>query len=287
MRSDNEGAGLVPAQARVVSALFDLSGRVALVTGALGILGRHFCRGLAECGASLVVADLDAAEAERFAAELQTDHGQPCLGLGCDVSDEASVEAMVAHAVKTLGGIDILHNNAATKARDLEAFFAPAEDYTLAQWRDVMAVNLDGVFLVSRAVGRQMIKQGRGGSIIHTGSIYGEMGCDPRIYEGSQYLGVAINTPPVYAASKAGVSGLARYLATLWAGHGIRVNTLIPGGIESGQNSAFVERYSARVPLGRMGTPTDLVGALSFLASDASGYVTGQTLHVDGGLSAW
>ena len=106
MRSDNEGAGLVPAQARVVSALFDLSGRVALVTGALGILGRHFCRGLAECGASLVVADLDAAEAERFAAELQTDFGRPCLGLGCDVSDEASVEAMVAQARADLGEID-------------------------------------------------------------------------------------------------------------------------------------------------------------------------------------
>lgn len=267
--------------------LFDLKGRVAIVTGGLGILGQHFCQALAEFGANVVVADLDGVSAQHYATELGRGTGVRCIGLPCDVSDEASVEALVTSTLEHFGAIDILHNNAASKSDDLSAFFTPVEEYSLAEWRKIMAVNLDGVFLVSRSVGRRMIEQGRGGSIIHTGSIYGELGSDPRIYEGSEYLGVAINTPPVYAASKAGVSGLARYLATNWAPHGIRVNTLIPGGVQSGQNAAFVDRYSQRVPLARMGQPGDLVGALIFLASDASRYVTGQCLYVDGGLSAW
>ncbi|MEQ6890516.1 SDR family oxidoreductase [Halomonas sp. CS7] len=267
--------------------LFDLKGRVAIVTGGLGILGQHFCLALAEYGAHVVVADLDGEAAACQAIKLGETTGVACAGFACDVADPESVEALVAHTVERFGGIDILHNNAASKSDDLPAFFAPVEDYTLDEWRKIMAVNLDGVFLVSRCVGRRMIDQGRGGSIIHTGSIYGQLGSDPRIYKGSEYLGVSINNPPVYAASKAGVAGLARYLATNWASHNIRVNTLVPGGVKSGQNAEFVNRYSQRVPLGRMGNPEDLVGALLYLASDASRYVTGQCLHVDGGLSAW
>ncbi|MBZ9538046.1 SDR family oxidoreductase [Modicisalibacter tunisiensis] len=267
--------------------LFDLHGRVAIVTGGLGILGDHFCRALAAYGAHVVVADLDGEAAARRADELGEATGVTCAGRGCDVADPASVDALVAYTVERFGGIDILHNNAASKSDDLPAFFAPVEDYSLSEWRKIMAVNLDGVFLVSRAVGRRMIDQGRGGSIVHTGSIYGQLGADARIYDGSEYLGQTINTPPVYAASKAGVAGLARYLATAWAAHGIRVNTLVSGGVRSGQNAAFVERYAQRVPLGRMGEADDLVGALLYLASDASRYVTGQCLFVDGGLSAW
>lgn len=267
--------------------LFDLSGRVAIVTGGLGILGRAFCQALAEFGAHVVIADLDEDGVQRYAREISELSGIHCEGWQCDVADEASVEALVDGTVARFGRIDVLHNNAASKSDDLPAFFAPAEDYSLEEWRKIMAVNLDGVFLVSRTVGRRMIEQGHGGSIIHTGSIYGHMGADRRIYEGSEYLGLAINTPPVYAASKAGVAGLARYLATLWAEHGIRVNTLVPGGVESGQNQAFISRYTQRVPLGRMGHAEDLVGALIYLASDASCYVTGQCLYVDGGLSAW
>lgn len=267
--------------------LFDLGGRVAIVTGGLGILGRHFCRALAEYGAHVVVADLDGEGVERFAKDLTRSTDIACAGWACDVTSEDSVETLIDNTLARFGRIDVLHNNAASKSDDLDAFFAPAEDYSLAEWRKIMTVNLDGVFLVSRAAGRRMIEQGRGGSIIHTGSIYGHLGSDPRIYAGSEYLGVAINTPPVYAASKAGVAGLARYLATAWAEHGIRVNTLVPGGVQSGQNAEFVARYSRRIPLGRMGRPEDLVGALIYLASDASRYVTGQCLYVDGGLSAW
>ena len=150
-----------------------------------------------------------------------------------------------------------------------------------------MAVNLDGMFLVAQAVGKQMVAQGRGGSIIQTASIYGVMAPDHRIYEGSFYLGHQINTPAVYAASKAAVIGLTKYLATYWADKGIRVNTLTPGGTESGQNDEFIRRYSARIPLNRMANAHEMVGALLYLAADASSYVTGQNIIVDGGLDAW
>jgi NAD(P)-dependent dehydrogenase (short-subunit alcohol dehydrogenase family) len=209
------------------------------------------------------------------------------IGFGCDVSDPESVGQLVVDVVKKFGDIHILHNNAATKSSDLNAFFAPFEEYSLSEWRKIMAVNLDGMFLVAQAVGAQMIKQKTGGSVIHTSSIYGIVAPDQRIYEGSEYMGIQINTPAVYAASKSGVLGLSRYLATYWASHGIRVNTLTPGGVESGQNQEFQKQYCARVPLGRMAQSLDMAGALIYLASDASRYVTGQNLVVDGGLTCW
>ena len=208
------------------------------------------------------------------------------MGIGCNVSDPNAVDAMAERVVETFGAIDILHNNAASKSDDLGAFFARTEDYDIEEWRKILSVNLDGIFLVAQAVGKQMIRQGHG-SIIQTASIYGVVGPDNRIYEGSQYLGHQINTPAVYAASKGGVVALTRYLATLWASHGIRVNTLTPGGVESGQNEVFTTNYASRVPLGRMAQPHEMVGALVFLASDASSYVTGQNLIVDGGWTAW
>jgi NAD(P)-dependent dehydrogenase (short-subunit alcohol dehydrogenase family) len=150
-----------------------------------------------------------------------------------------------------------------------------------------MSVNIDGMFLMAQAVGRHMVARGGGGAVIQTASIYGLVGPDARIYEGSDYLGGAINTPAVYAASKAAVVGLTRWLATHWAQQGIRVNCLVPGGVSSGQNSTFSERYSERVPMGRMARADEMVPALLYLASDASSYVTGQVLAVDGGWTAW
>jgi NAD(P)-dependent dehydrogenase (short-subunit alcohol dehydrogenase family) len=142
------------------------------------------------------------------------------------------------------------------------------------------------MFLVAQAIGSAMAARGAG-SIIQTASIYGLLAPDQRIYEGSEYNGRPINTPAVYTASKAGVIGLTRHLATYWGPRGVRVNTLTPGGVSSGQNNTFSQRYSARIPLGRMAEADDLVGAAVFLASDASRYVTGQNLIIDGGLSAW
>lgn len=266
---------------------FALKGKTAIVTGGAGLLGKHFCHGLAEFGANVAVVDMDEQASCELAAELRQNYGIKAVGIGCNVSLPIQVEAMVEQVVRELGEIHILHNNAASKSADLDAFFACFEEYTLEQWREVMSVNIDGMFLVAQAVGKQMIVQGKGGSIIQTSSIYGICGPDQRIYDGSFYLGHKINTPAVYSASKAAVVGLTKYLATYWAEHGIRVNTLIPGGNESGQNAQFKKNYAQRVPLGRMGKPDEMVGALLYLASDASNYVTGQSVIVDGGLSAW
>jgi NAD(P)-dependent dehydrogenase (short-subunit alcohol dehydrogenase family) len=267
--------------------LYNLTGKTAVVTGGVGILGRHFCEGLAEFGANVGVVDLEQESVTHFADSLAKEFGVKACGIHCDVSDSASVANMVEQAIDFFGEINILHNNAASKSLDLDAFFAPFEGYALEEWKRIMSVNLDGMFLVAQAVGRQMVMQGKGGSIIQTSSIYGVVAPDQRIYDGSHYLGRQINTPAIYSASKAGVVGLTRYLAAYWADKGIRVNTLTPGGVESGQNETFKERYSARVPLGRMASAHELVGALIFLASDASSYVTGQNIIVDGGLTAW
>jgi NAD(P)-dependent dehydrogenase (short-subunit alcohol dehydrogenase family) len=267
--------------------LFDLTGKTAIVTGAVGILGSHFCRGLAEFGAQVAVVDLDSERCSTFAAELEREYGMPAVGVACDVSSPESVANMVDGVVKRFGSIDILHNNAASKSADLDAFFASTEQYSLHEWRRIMSVNIDGMFLVAQAVGRQMQKQGTGGSIIQTASIYGLVSSDKRIYEGSFYLGRQISNPAVYSTSKAAVVGLTRYLAANWGDQGIRVNALVPAGVESGQNDTFKGRYSARVPMNRMAQPDEMVGALVYLASDASSYVTGHCLVVDGGLSAW
>jgi NAD(P)-dependent dehydrogenase (short-subunit alcohol dehydrogenase family) len=208
-------------------------------------------------------------------------------GFYCDVTNPESVEKMVKNVVSTFGRIDILHNNAAGKSNNLSQFFAPLEEYDLEQWNQIMDINIGGMFLVAKFVGKFMAEQNQGGSIIQTSSIYGILGPDNRIYEGSYYLEQQINTPAVYSASKSAVIGLTKYLATYWAQKGIRVNTITPGGIESGQNDTFKQKYSNRIPLQRMAKPHEIAGALLFLASDASSYVTGQNIIVDGGLSAW
>ena len=271
---------------RSYRSLFDLSGKTAIVTGACGILGRRFAAGLAEFGADVALIDLDAVAAENLASEIAQHYHVRSAGIACDIADPAAVRQMAETVEAKLGGVSILMNNAATKGADLDAFFAPIERFDLATWREVMAVNLDGMFLVAQAIGPRMAERGSG-SIIQTASIYGLLAPDQRIYEGSEYNGRAINTPAVYTASKAGVIGLTRHLATYWADRGVRVNTLTPGGVSSGQNSEFARRHAARIPLGRMAEADDMVGTAVFLASDASRYITGQNIAVDGGLSAW
>lgn len=266
--------------------LFSLANKVVVVTGGAGLLGQVFCQALVDVGAHVAIVDLNLESAETVAKRINKSDAQRVIAVGSDITSPESVTQMVANVVKQLGRIDVLVNNAASKGSSLDAFFESFEDYSLKTWREVMSVNIDGLFLVAQAVGKQMKKQG-GGSIIQTSSIYGVVAPDQRIYEGSEYNGRPINTPAVYSASKSAVNGLTNYLATYWASSKIRVNSLTPGGIASGQNSEFNKKYSNRVPLGRMGEATELVGALIYLASDASSYVTGQNLIVDGGLSAW
>ena len=266
---------------------FDLSGKVAIVTGGAGILGTRFCKGLAESGASVAVVDINANAAMKLAEFLRVTYKVNSIGIACDVSQADYTRELVSSVTNEIGDVDILLNNAAGKSDDLEAFFATFEDYSLEQWKQIMSVNIDGMFLVAQAVGKHMLDHANGGSIIQTSSIYGVVAPDQRIYVGSRYMDMEINTPAVYSVSKAAVIGLTKYLAAYWASKKIRVNTLTPGGVESGQNEAFKVKYSARVPLNRMSEPDEMVGAVLFLASDASSYVTGQNLIVDGGLSCW
>ena len=268
--------------------LFDLTGRTAIVTGGGGVLGQGFCEVLAAFGAKVAVVDVNLEAASETASAIAEKFSEAeMLSLQCDIAMPDQVVRLVDEVTGRFGDIHILHNNAAGKSDDLDAFFAPFEEYSLDQWRAIMSVNLDGMFLVAREVGKRMVAQGTGGSIIQTSSIYGVVAPDMRIYEGSHYLGRQINSPAVYSASKAGVIGLTRYLAAYWAGKGIRVNALSPGGVESGQNEVFKQRYSERVPMRRMAHRSEMQGALLFLASDASSYVTGQNIVVDGGLTAW
>ncbi|MBR9973737.1 SDR family oxidoreductase [Magnetospirillum sulfuroxidans] len=267
--------------------LFDLSGKVAVVTGGAGVIGTEVCRGLAAHGAEVAVLDVNAEAAERLAQDLEKTCGVRAIGVSGDVASPDSVRDMVAQIVDRLGGIDVLHNNAASKSKNPGDFFKPLEEFDFQVWRDIMSVNLDGMFLVAQAVGKLMVAQGRGGSMIQTASTYGVVGPDFRIYDGSEYMGYQITTPAAYSASKAAVLGLTRHLATYWADKGIRVNTLVPGGVESGQNETFQRNYGARVPLGRMANRSEMVGAVVYLASDASSYMTGQTMVVDGGWTAW
>lgn len=261
----------------------DLTGQVALVTGGAGILGSKFCAGLASAGASVAVVDLFGEAAGKVASEI----GEDSAGFACDVADPASVTACIDAVMAKYGRIDMLINNAATKTADVRDFFKAFEDYKLETWREVMSVNIDGMFLMAQAVGKEMLKAKRGGRIVQTASIYGLVGPDARIYEGSDYLGGPINTPAVYSASKAAVVGLTKWLATHWAKDNIRVNCLVPGGVGSGQNSVFGDLYSSRVPMGRMAVADEMVGPMLFLAGEASSYVTGQVLAADGGWTAW
>lgn len=267
--------------------LFNLKGRTGIITGGAGILGKKIVPGLLAYGANVVVADSDYQAASLLADQLSPQYRDRVMAVHCDVANADSVHAMVEATISRFGDIHFLLNNAATAAMDPKDYYAPFENYDLAEWRRVMSINLDGVFLVAQAVGKRMVTQGKGGSIVQTSSIYGMMASDNRIYEGSTFKGYAINNPAVYSASKSGVVGLTRWLATYWAEHNIRVNAVAPGGVQGYENETFLKRYSNRIPLGRMAQAEELVGIMIYLVSNASTYVTGQSILVDGGLSAW
>ena len=257
---------------------FDLGGKRILLVGATGILGAEFARALVESGASLTLADLESSTVHALGTELGA------RAISIDVTDEASVAAAVADAVAAHGGLDGVVSNAAITSEAMMTggeSFPPFEDYPLAAWQRTLDVNLTGTFLVAREAGRA-IKHAGGGSVVLTSSVYGVIAPDHRIYQGQPFKSF-----PGYSASKAGVVGLARWLATWWGEDGVRVNALSPGGITSGQPKEFADRYSARTPLGRMAMSQDISGALLFLLSDASSYCTGQNLIIDGGLTAW
>jgi NAD(P)-dependent dehydrogenase (short-subunit alcohol dehydrogenase family) len=257
---------------------FGLSGEVVVLTGGAGILGSRFADALAAHGAKVAVLDRDAERARKLC-----EGKRQLRAYGVDVAHADALKSAARQIEAELGPVSALVNAAATKS---EHFFEPFETFPLQDWQEVMAVNCTAAMLACQVFGPAMAERRRG-SIVNILSIYGIVAPDQRIYEGSRYEGRAINTPAVYSASKAALLGLTRYLSTYWAQHGVRVNAITPGGVFSGQNDVFVSRYSARVPMGRMAEKDEMSGALVFLLSAASSYVTGQNLVVDGGLSAW
>ena len=258
---------------------FSVRDKVIIITGALGLLGTTYTEGFTKEGAKVVVVDLDGDNCRKRAKEIAKKYGTKALGIGCDITKPEEVEKMVHKVIADYGCIDVLINNAAIQT---EHFFAPFEEYPLKDWEEVMKVDVTGMFLCSQAAAKEMEKR-KSGSIINISSIYGLVAPDEQIYEGAIYRGKKINTPLVYSTSKGAVLSLTRYLAAYLAKYGIRVNAVTPGGVYSGQNENFVKRYSEKCPLGRMATPQEVFHAVYFLACDASSYITGHNLVVDGG----
>ncbi len=265
--------------------LFSLKYKTAIVTGALGLIGKEHCKALSEAGANVIAADIDETKCISFARELATES----LGISLDVTSQDSIKNLRDIVLEKFGHVDVLVNNAAIndmfenpKAATEQSKF---ENYPLELWQKSIDVNLTGVFLCSQILGSEMAKQ-KSGSIINIASTYGITAPDQSLYikqDGTQ----AFYKPPAYSATKGAVIMFTKYLASYWGKAGVRVNTLSPGGVENSQDDFFIEKYSAKTPIGRMAKPTDYKGALIFLASDASSYMTGANLIVDGGWTSW
>jgi 2-deoxy-D-gluconate 3-dehydrogenase len=269
---------------------FDLTGKTAIVTGGSGLLGAEFCRTLAEAGANVVVADIAEDAAQKIASGL-VDAGYRAASFGLDVTRKESAEEMVAETLRQFGSLDILVNSAALDPKfDADAVakgITPGafEDYPLEDWQSALNVNLTGMFLVTQACVAPMIAQGKRGSIINICSTYGLNGPDQRIYlkEGKRLA----YKPVYYTTTKAGVLGFTKYLAAYYAETEIRVNALTPGGVYNDHDETFTRNYSAKTIMGRMAHKDEMNGALLYLASSASSYMTGANLVVDGGWTAW
>jgi 2-deoxy-D-gluconate 3-dehydrogenase len=267
---------------------FSLHGQAALVTGGAGLLGIEFCRTLAQAGAGVIVADLNGDAADRTAQTLRAEglQAQPCA---VDVTQPESTAAMVQAAVDAYGRLDIIVNSAAMDpkfdATQPGKHASTFEDYPLAMWQQALDVNLTGVFLCCQAAARQMVAQGGKGSIINICSTYGLVPPDQRIYEKpgqpKQFK------PAFYTTTKAGVLGLTKYIASYYAGTQLRANCLTPGGVYNNHDETFTRNYAYRTIMGRMAERDEMNGALLFLASEASAYMTGGNVVVDGGWTVW
>jgi NAD(P)-dependent dehydrogenase (short-subunit alcohol dehydrogenase family) len=269
-----------------VDPLFGVDGRIVVVTGGMGRLGRRFSQVLRERGARVVVLDTiadDATVAQRYDSDRDG-----LRFVAADVTSAASLQAALSAIEQEWGPPHALINNAAIDAPPDASpeENGPFERYPENSWDRVMAVNAKGVFLCTQTFGTAMVRAGRG-SIVNISSIYGVVSPDQRIYEYRRREGEAFFKPIAYGASKAALLNMTRYLATYWASNGVRVNTLTLGGVFAGQDDRFVAAYSGRVPLGRMARDNEYDAAVIFLVSDASSYMTGSNLIVDGGWTAW
>jgi NAD(P)-dependent dehydrogenase (short-subunit alcohol dehydrogenase family) len=268
--------------------VFDLGGRPIVVTGALGQLGTQFCRALLAQGAKIAGLDLPDPKSPQAAGWLDgLKAGAGATYLQGDVTDRASLERAADAAAATLGAIYGLVNNAGLDSPPNAPVEenGPFETYPQQSWERVLDVNLTGPMLCCQVFGGRMKKEGKG-SIVNIGSIYGSLSPIQDIYEYRRRRGETFYKPVAYSASKSGLTNLSRYLATYWAPH-VRVNTLTLAGVFANQDTEFMEGYLARMPMRRMAEPDEYNGAIVFLMSDASRYMTGANMLMDGGWSAW
>ena len=267
---------------------FDMAQKTVIVTGAAGLLGKQFSLALAQAGAKVLLADLVVDIAEQNAIDLKN-LNLSAAATKVDVTDPASTRAMVQTALDSFGSVDVLINSAALDPKfDPESVGSQGanafESYSLDSWRKALDVNLTGMFLASQAAVIPMLQQGSG-VIVNISSMYGLVGPDQRLYERPD--GSRSFKPAYYSVAKAGVLGFTRYLAAYYAGKNIRVNALTPGGVYNGHDEVFTKQYSNRTVLGRMANIDEMSAAMLFLCSDASSYMTGSNLVVDGGWTAW
>lgn len=269
---------------------FDLSGKVVAVTGGTGLIGRAHCEALAGAGAHVIVADINADAAASLAHHLGDSFGVECAGAGVDVTSKESVIALRDSIRARFGRLDGLINDAAINDKVESATAGPEEtafeNYDYEAFRRVMDVNVGGTFVCCQLLGPDIVAQG-GGSIVNVASTYGLVAPDQSLYVDDEGRRLFYKTP-AYPTSKGAVLQFSRYLAAYWGKDGVRVNTLVPGGVQTaGTAPDFVERYASRTPLGRMAQADDYGGVVVYLMSDASRYMTGSAVVVDGGWTCW
>lgn len=273
-----------------VNEWFDLTGRVAVITGGAGLLGVKHAEAVATAGGTPVLVDIAGDAAERAAARLAEAFGVPAFACPADITKPDQVRALVQAVLARSGRLDVLINSAANNPKVESSAglgWSRLEDLSLDQWHDDLAVGLTGAFLCSQAIGAEMARRGRG-VIVNVASDLALVAPDQRIYRKEDLRDDEQPVKPVtYSVVKTGMIGLTRYLATYWAHRGVRVNALSPGGVYNGQPEDFVARLTDRIPLGRMADLDEYRGAIVFLCSDASSYMTGANLVIDGGRTAW
>lgn len=267
-----------------LSKLFSLKDKVVLITGGYGLLGERFANALAKAGARVVIGGRDYGKAKEASRRID------CHAVELDVTDEGSISRALMHIMDQYNTIDGLLNNASFSnpvERNRGHCFHPMEDLSYNEWRSAFEVDVDGMFLCSRKVGKIMAERGKG-VIVNVSSIYGLRSPDPRIYNSiTDKNGRPFIKSVGYCAAKGAIVNLTKYLAVYWREKGIRVNTLVPGGVYDGQDEEFVKAYSLRTPLHRMADIEEFNGAIIYLFSDASSYMTGATMVIDGGWTAW
>lgn len=270
----------MPSQAEdFLQKLFGLQGQIVAVNGGAGRIGSVLCRALVQAGAEIAVLDIDEGRSSQLCAELERESGRRAMAIRADTTVATDIDQAVEQITRHLGSPTALVNCSQFRGKDF--YSSDVCEYPLDAWEQVLRTNLTGVFLACQAFARFMKKAG-GGSIVNFSSTYGVVSPDPRIYGDS-----GVNSPVSYAASKSGIINLTRYLAIHLRNDGIRVNCLVPGGVFDQQGDEFVKQYTERTPLGRMASADDYRGAVIYLLSAASAYMTGSIVTVDGGWTAW